>query len=100
MLYLKKPIPCFYLVYVEVAPPFRNKGLGNRILLAFRDFLVEKSAVGILDNIIPEDDPTYDIYLKLNWKPAEALTGSDLGGDGLYMVFVPPALEGKDLRDP
>ena len=28
MLYLKKPIPCYYLVYVEVAPPFRRKGLG------------------------------------------------------------------------
>lgn len=101
MLYLKKPIPCYYLVYVEVAPPFRKKGLGNRILMAFRDFLIEKSAVGILDNIIPEDDPTYDIYLKLNWTPAEALTGTAAsGGDGVYMVFVPPALEGRDFKDP
>ncbi|MFC1820746.1 MBL fold metallo-hydrolase, partial [Thermodesulfobacteriota bacterium] len=23
MLYLKKPLPCYYLAYVEVAPPFR-----------------------------------------------------------------------------
>jgi hypothetical protein len=99
MLYLKKPIPCYYLVYVEVAPPFRNKGLGNRILTVFRDFLIEKSAVGILDNIIPEDDPTYDIYLKLHWMPADVLTGTEVQG-GVYMVFVPPALEGKDLKDP
>ena len=28
MLYLNKPVPCFYLVYVEVGAPFRNKGLG------------------------------------------------------------------------
>ena len=69
MLYLKKPIPCYYLVYVEVASPFRNRGLGNRILSAFSDFLIKRSAVGILDNIIPQEDPTYDIYLKLEWQP-------------------------------
>ena len=40
MLYLNKPIPCYYLVYVEVTGPFRSKGLGNRILKAFRDFLI------------------------------------------------------------
>ena len=36
MLYLKKPIPCYYLVYVDVSAPFRRKGLGNRILENFR----------------------------------------------------------------
>lgn len=35
MMYLKKPIPCYYLTYVEVAEPFRRKGLGNRILEIF-----------------------------------------------------------------
>jgi hypothetical protein len=75
MLYLKKPVPCYYLVYVEVASPFRNRGLGNRILSAFSDFLMKRSAVGILDNIIPQEDPTYDIYLKLAWQSAEAVTG-------------------------
>ncbi|MBI4961949.1 MAG: hypothetical protein HY913_01595 [Desulfomonile tiedjei] len=100
MLYLKKPIPCYYLVYVEVASPFRNRGLGNRILSAFRDFLIEKSAVGILDNIIPEEDPTYDIYLKLDWRPVEAVTGVlNPDGNALYMVFVPPGLADRDLRD-
>jgi len=57
MLYLRKPIPCYYLVYVEVGGPFRRKGLGNRILEYFKDFLVEKSAIGILDNIIPKKSP-------------------------------------------
>ena len=100
MLYLKKPIPCYYLVYVEVAAPFRKKGLGNRILLTFRDFLIEKSAVGILDNIIPEEEPTYDIYMKLDWKPVEEITGTPApDGESQYMVFVPPALAERDLRD-
>jgi hypothetical protein len=100
MLYLNKPIPCYYLVYVEVAAPFRNRGLGNRILKAFRDFLVEKSAVGILDNIIPEDDPTYDIYLKLDWKPVEHITGkAATGSGGVFMVYVPPCLAGRDVKD-
>lgn len=100
MLYLKKPIPCYYLVYVEVAAPFRKKGLGNLILRTFRDFLSEKSAVGILDNIIPEEEPTYDIYLKLDWKPVEEITGTpapDL--ESQYMVFVPSALAERDLKD-
>lgn len=99
LLYLKKPIPCYYLVYVEVDAPFRNKGLGNRVLKAFRDLLVEKSAVGVLDNIIPRNDPTYDIYLKLDWQPATDLTGANgVAGDGEYMVFVPPSLRGKDIK--
>jgi hypothetical protein len=101
MLYLNKPIPCYYLVYVEVAAPFRNKGLGNRILQAFRDFLTEKSAVGILDNIIPHDDPTYDLYLKLNWQSVSEITRiPPAESDGVYMVYAPPCLAGKDLRDP
>jgi hypothetical protein len=101
MLYLKKPIPCYYLVYVEVAAPFRNKGLGNRILSAFSSFLIAKSAVGILDNIIPQDDPTYDIYGKLAWQPAEDVIGATVSEAGeVYMVFVPPGMAGKDLRDP
>ncbi len=100
MLYLKKPIPCYYLVYVEVATPFRKRGLGNLILRTFRDFLSEKSAVGILDNIIPEDEPTYDIYLKLDWKPVEEITGTPApDGESQYMVFVPAALAERDLKD-
>ena len=101
MLYLNKPIPCYYLVYVEVAAPFRSKGLGNRILQAFRDFLTEKSAVGILDNIIPQDDPTYDIYMKLEWQTASEITRiPEADSDSVYMVYIPPCLAGKDLRDP
>ncbi|MBI5571071.1 MAG: hypothetical protein HY914_14095 [Desulfomonile tiedjei] len=101
MLYLKKPIPCYYLVYVEVAPLFRRRGLGNLILQVFRDFLVKKSAVGILDNIIPREDPTYDIYVKLNWRPIEEVTLSPGSAeDGVYMIFLPPNLAEKDLKDP
>jgi hypothetical protein len=100
MLYLNKPMPCYYLVYVEVAAAFRNRGLGNMILQVFREFLTAKSAVGILDNIIPPDDPTYDIYLKLDWKPIEEVTGSPATvSEGRYMVYVPPTLGGRDLKD-
>jgi len=101
MLYLNKPIPCYYLVYVEVASPFRNKGLGNRILSAFSDFLMKRCVIGILDNIIPQEDPTYDIYRKLQWLPGEAVTGIPHADDNSrYMVFIPPGLAGSDLRDP
>jgi hypothetical protein len=101
MLYLKKPIPCYYLVYVEVAAPFRKRGLGTRILKSFRDFLVNTSALGILNNIIPSDDPTCDIYLKQSWKPIQTLIGNSfLDKNDNYMIFIPPALDGKDLKGP
>ncbi|MBW2093578.1 MAG: hypothetical protein JRI80_01700 [Deltaproteobacteria bacterium] len=101
MLYLKKSIPCYYLVYVEVASPFRRKGLGHRILDYFRDFLIRKSAVGILDNIIPEKDPTYTIYFKHAWEPIDAIIGErPSNGEANYMVYIPPKFQGKDLREP
>ena len=103
MLYLRKPIPCYYLVYVEVAAPFRRRGLGNRILKYFRDFLDSQSALGILDNIIPSEDPTYDIYFKHFWKPIKTIIGDSLSGKNdncNYMVFIPPTLEGMDLKEP
>ena len=101
MLYLKKPLPCYYLVYVEVAPPFRNKGLGNRIVVAFRRFLEEKNALGILDNIIEPDDPTFDIYAKQRWLPLDEIAGIDgQDAEGVYMIYVPKAMQGRDLGDP
>jgi GNAT superfamily N-acetyltransferase len=101
MLYLKKPIPCYYLVYVEVAPPFRRKGLGNRIIRYFGEFLAEKAAVGILDNIIPPDDPTYDIYRKHGWRTAASIVGDGLADkESNYMVFIPPGMAGADLKEP
>ncbi|RLB17348.1 MAG: hypothetical protein DRG82_06730 [Deltaproteobacteria bacterium] len=101
MLYLKKSIPCYYLVYVEVASPFRRKGLGHRILDYFRDFLIRKSAVGILDNIIPEEDPTYTIYFKHAWEPVDAIIGErPSNGETNYMVYIPPKFQGRDLREP
>lgn len=100
MLYLRKPIPCYYLVYVEVAMHFRNKGVGNRILRYFREFLDDKSTVGILDNIIPEEDPTYYIYEKQSWQPLETLIGNNHSKPQGYMVYIPPRLKGRDLREP
>jgi len=99
MLYLNKPIPCYYLVYVEVAAPFRNKGLGSRILEEMRAFLTEKSAVGILDNIIPRNDPTFHLYAKQHWQPIEEIIGPT-DDQGVYMVFVPPSLRGRNLKEP
>jgi GNAT superfamily N-acetyltransferase len=100
-LYLKKPIPCYYLVYVEVAPPFRNKGLGTRILESFGDFLIEKSAIGILDNIIPAEHPAYDLYLKQHWLSAREIgVETEPTREREYMVFVPPSYGNRALKEP
>ncbi|OGP92530.1 MAG: hypothetical protein A2156_08625 [Deltaproteobacteria bacterium RBG_16_48_10] len=100
MIYLRKPIPCYYLVYVEVLSPFRGRGLGQRILKAFGEFTEDKGSVGLLDNIIPPADPTYGIYTKLGWKPIEDLSGEGMvNGGGHYMVYVPVSIRAPDLRE-
>ncbi len=100
MMYFRKPIPCYYLMYVEVLPPFRGRGLGNKILMAFREFANLKGAVGLLDNIIPEDEPTFDIYTKLGWKDmGELLEQEAVKDEGNYMVFIPGNMKAKELKD-
>jgi GNAT superfamily N-acetyltransferase len=99
MIYLRKPIPCYYLVYVEVLLPFRKRGLGQKILQTFKAFAESQGVIGLLDNIIPPDEPTYDIYTKLGWKRIEELFGDRrVNGDENYMVFIPATLNVPDLR--
>jgi GNAT superfamily N-acetyltransferase len=99
MIYLRKPIPCYYLIYVEVLLPFRNRGLGQKILQTFRAFAESQGVICLLDNIIPPDEPTYDIYTKLGWKCIEGLIGGRrVNGDENYMVFIPATLNVTDLK--
>jgi GNAT superfamily N-acetyltransferase len=100
MIYLSKPIPCYYLIYVEILPHFRGRGLGNKILKAFKEFAENKEAIGILDNIIPSDEPTYDIYTKHGWKCIEEFIGNEMvNGEGHYMVFIPKSTNAHNLRE-
>ena len=100
MVYLRQPIPCYYLVYVEILSPFRGRGLGQKILQAFRAFTEEKGSVGLLDNIISPGDPTYDIYAKLGWRPIEDVTGeSTVNGGANYMISLPASIRAEDLRE-
>ena len=100
MMYLKRVLPCYYLVYVEVSPSFRRLGLGRRILQTFADFLNEKKAVGVLDNIVPPDEPVYGIYTKLGWHPVEeVMDGDRVEGCENYMIFIPPSLEADVIKN-
>jgi GNAT superfamily N-acetyltransferase len=99
-IYLRKPIPCHYLVYVEVLPPFRGRGLGTKILEAFRTFLERKGTVGLLDNIIPREEPTFEMYSKLGYQPVEEAIGREVtNGEGNYMVWVPDCARHSDLPE-
>lgn len=99
MLYLKKSLPCYYLVYVEIMPAFRRFGLGSRIITAFAEFLRDKKAIGLLDNIIPQDDPTYSIYTNLGWRPLSGVVGGSVSDDlENYMLFVPEMGGSADLK--
>lgn len=99
MMYLKRVIPSYYLVYVEVMPPFRRLGLGNKILNAFMEFVKDKKAIGLLDNIIPPAEATYEIYTKLGWKSIKDFIGNGMADDsGNYMVFIPDSIQAQDLK--
>ncbi len=100
MLYLKKTLPCYYLLYVEVMPSFRGLGLGNKILKTFMEFVRDRKALGLLDNIIPAEEPTYEIYTKLGWKAVKDLIGNGKTDDlGNYMVFAPDSIQAYGLKE-
>ena len=100
MLYFRKPVPCYYLVYVEIDHPFRGRGLGGRIIEAFKELVESKGALGLLDNIIPPDDPTFDLYAKLGWKPVEAFTGTMVGQpSGHYLFYRPASMKVNNLTE-
>jgi len=100
MIYQKRVTPCYYLVYVEIMPPFRGLGLGNRILNAFMEFVKDKRAIGLLDNIIPPEEVTYDLYTKAGWKNVKDLIGNRLAdGWANYMVFVPDSIRTDNLKN-
>lgn len=100
MVYFRNPIPCYYLVYVEILEPFRNRGLGTMILKSFRKFVEVKGAIGLLDNIIPPEDPTYQIYTKLGWKNIrEFISESIISTPGNYMIFTPHSINIFQLKE-
>ncbi|HOW53665.1 MAG TPA: hypothetical protein PLR60_03340 [Syntrophorhabdaceae bacterium] len=99
MVYLSKPIPCYYLVYVEVLLPFRGRGLGCSILKAYKEIAEDRKAVALLDNIIPPEDPAYDIYSRLGWVPAERMIGESLINEkGHYMAYVPSTVKTRGIE--
>jgi len=100
MIYLRKPIKCYYLVYVEVFSPFRRKGLGAKILSTFGEFVEASRAVGLLDNIILQEDPTYTLYRKHGWRPIETFVGPDaVAGDAHYMIYIPESVKIMNLEE-
>jgi len=99
MLYLKRTVPCYYLVYVEVMPAFRGLGLGTKIVHAFKEFLLDKKAIGLLDNIVPPDDPTYSIYTNLGWKTLSEIIGDEGSEEWKnYMILIPESIQVHDIK--
>lgn len=100
MVYFRSPISCYYLVYVEVLEPFRGLGLGTKILKAFSKFVEEKNSIGLLNNIIPPEEPTYDIYTKLGWKNIrDLISESAVNSSENYMIFIPHSIEITQLKE-
>lgn len=74
---------CFYLLYVNVTPPFRGKGVSTQLLKRFTEFLYERQAYGFLADIIPANDPVSKIYERAGW-----ISLTDVIGDGYYNQII------------
>ena len=100
MIYFRKPIRSYYLVYVEVLPHFRGKGLGAKILSTFGELVESSRAIGLLDNIILPEDPTHALYAKHGWRPIGDFIGRDAAdGDSHYMIYVPESVQITDCKE-
>lgn len=100
MIYFRTPLPCYYLVYVEVLSPFRGRGLGGRILQSFREFAESRKAIGLLDNIIPPKEPTHEIYSKNGFRRIEEIIDENiLYRERNYMIFIPFSMKINRLRE-
>lgn len=101
MIYYRSPLPCYYLVYVEVLSPFRGRGLGGRILQSFREFAEERKAIGLLDNIIPPEEPTHEIYSRYGFRRIEEMIDEGIPPlkERDYMIFIPYSLKIHGLRE-
>ena len=101
MIYYRSLLPCYYLVYVEVLSPFRGRGLGGRILQSFREFAEERKAIGLLDNIIPPEEPTHEIYFRYGFRRIEEMVDEEIPHhqERDYMVFIPYSLKVRGLRE-
>jgi GNAT superfamily N-acetyltransferase len=100
MIYLRKPITSYYLVYVEVLPHFRGKGLGAKILSTFGKFVEASRTIGLLDNIILPEEPTYTLYAKHGWRPIEDFIGHETVAESShYMVYIPESIKVTALKE-
>jgi len=99
MIYLRKPITSYYLVYVEVLPHFRGKGLGAKILSTFGKFVEASRTIGLLENIILPEEPTYTLYAKHGWRPIEDFISLETVAENAhYMVYIPESAKIADLK--
>jgi GNAT superfamily N-acetyltransferase len=100
MIYLRKPITSYYLVYVEVLPHFRGKGLGAKVLSTFGEYVEASRTIGLLENIIFPEEPTYTLYAKHGWRPIEDFIGPGrVAESSHYMVYIPESARTADLKE-
>ena len=54
------------------------------------EFLKAEGAVGLLDNIIPAHEPSYDLYRRLGWRALAEYMDNGIPDDlATFMVFIP-----------
>ncbi|MCR4312101.1 MAG: GNAT family N-acetyltransferase [Candidatus Uhrbacteria bacterium] len=68
MVYFGKPVPMYYLEYMQINESHRGKGYGGELIEQVNAFIKDKGKMGLLVNAIEEDKASHDMYLAHGWR--------------------------------
>lgn len=94
--YFSKPFPLYFLGHIEVNERERGAGLGNKLMDAFEQKLLETGKAGLLSENIRSDDPEHTgWYSRRGW---QQIPGTNAYVFNLPAGVTPQALNSPDLR--
>lgn len=89
--YITKPFPLYYVEYLEVYKEYKGEKYGREILLEINKFIDKRRKLGILFNIIHEEDKPLvaGMYERNGWK--------EINNSGWYFYNLPKNFNSKLL---
>lgn len=82
LVYFGKPVPAYYLEYMQTNPSHRGKGFGVELIEQVNAFLVSKGKMGVLVDAVEPGTAAHGVYERHGW---QATYIPDL------LIFNPPA---------
>lgn len=68
LVYFGKPVPAYYLEYMQTNPSHRGKGFGGELIEQVNAFIASKGKMGVLVDAVEEDSAARGIYERHGWQ--------------------------------